>query len=80
MAQLQCMDAYLDTLNDELCQVNTHVDCIARWQAHLGGFIKPPSPSQEASEDKDNDGDSDDDDDDDGDEDVGLPSDQEMTA
>ena len=25
MAQLQGMDAHLDTLNDELCQVNTHV-------------------------------------------------------
>ena len=25
MAQLQCMDACLDTLSDELCQVNTHV-------------------------------------------------------
>ena len=23
MAQLQCMDACLDTLSDELCQVNT---------------------------------------------------------
>ena len=30
MAQLQRMDARLDTLNDELCQVNTHVGHIAR--------------------------------------------------
>ena len=30
MAQLVCMDAHLDTLNDELCQVNTHVGRIAR--------------------------------------------------
>ena len=29
MAQLECMDARLDTLNDELCQVNTHVGHIA---------------------------------------------------
>ena len=29
MAQLVRMDARLDTLNDELCQVNTHVGCIA---------------------------------------------------
>ena len=29
MAQLQCMDARLDTLNDELCQVNTRVGRIA---------------------------------------------------
>ena len=30
MTQLQCMDAYLDTLTDKLCQVNTHVGRIAR--------------------------------------------------
>ena len=30
MAQLLCMDACLDTLSDELCQVNTCVDRIAR--------------------------------------------------
>ena len=36
--------------------VNTHVGRIARWQAHLGGFIGSPSPSPEASEDKDDDG------------------------
>ena len=30
MAQLQRMDACLDTLNDELCQVNTHVGRIAQ--------------------------------------------------
>ena len=30
MAQLQCMDARLDTLSDELCYVNTYVDRIAR--------------------------------------------------
>ena len=29
MAQLECMDAHLNTLNDELCQVNTCVGCIA---------------------------------------------------
>ena len=29
MAQLQCMDARLDTLSDELCQVNTRVGRIA---------------------------------------------------
>ena len=29
MAQLVRMDAHLDTLNDELCQVNTHVGRIA---------------------------------------------------
>ena len=30
MAQLVCMDASLDTLNDELCQVNTRVSRITR--------------------------------------------------
>ena len=29
MAQLVRMDARLDTLSDELCQVNTRVSCIA---------------------------------------------------
>ena len=78
MAQLQGMDAHLDTLSDELCQVNTYVGHIARWQAPFGGFVESPSPSLEASEDEDNDGDSDDDDDED--EDVSSPSDDEMTA
>ena len=31
MAQLQHMDACLNTLNDELCQVNTRVGRIAKW-------------------------------------------------
>ena len=79
MAQLQRMDAFLDTLSDELCQVNTCVNCLARWQARLGGFVESPSPSLEASEDKDNDGESNDDDDDE-DEDASFSSDDEMTA
>ena len=61
MAQLQRMDACLDTLSTELYQVNTRVGLIARLQARLGGFVKSPSPPSEASEDDD---DSDDDDDD----------------
>ena len=79
MAQLQRMDAHLETLSDELCQVNTCVGHIARWQAHLGGFVESPSPSLEASEDEDDDGDSDDDDDD-KDDDASSPSDYKMTA
>ena len=55
------MDAHLDTLNDELCQVNTRIDCIARQQARFGGFVESPSPPPEASKD-DNDSDDDDDD------------------
>ena len=68
MVQLQCMDAHLNTLTDELCQVNTCVSCIARWQARLGGFIESPSPPLEASETSKDDDDSDNDDgDEDGD-------------
>ena len=39
MAQLQRMDARLDTLSDELCQVNTHVGRIAQRQTVMGGFL-----------------------------------------
>ena len=77
MVQLQCMDAHLDILSDELCQVNTCVGCIARWQACLGGFVVSPSPSPEASEGDDNDSD---DDDDDQDEDASSPSDDKMST
>ena len=69
------MDAYLDTLTNELCQVNTRVGRIARWQARLGGFIESPSPPPKAS---DNDDDSDDDDDED--EDASSPNDDEMST
>ena len=61
MTQLQCVDARLDTLTTEMYQMNTRVGYIAKRQAHLGGFVKSPSPPPEASEDDD---DSDDDDDD----------------
>ena len=57
MAQLQVMDALFNTLSDKLYQVNTHVDHITRWRAHLGGFVESPFPSPEASEDEDDDGD-----------------------
>ena len=59
MTQLQHMDARLDTLSDELCQVNTRVDRTAWWQARLGGFVQSPSPSPEASKDDDDNGDTD---------------------
>ena len=72
MAQLQCMDACLDTLSTELYQVNVHVNRIARWQA-AGGFAPKPTPSppypvasdSDAKDDDDNDGDDDDASDDD---------------
>ena len=65
MAQLQRMDAHLDTLSTELYQVNVHVGHIARRQASMGGFTpeatpSPSSPMTSASEDKDDDGDDDD--------------------
>ena len=55
MAQLVNMDARLNTLSDELCQVNTRVGCIAWRQAVIGGFVDSPPPTPEASEDKDDD-------------------------
>ena len=72
MVQFQCMDAHLDTLSDELCQVNTRVGRIAWQQACLGGFVTSLSPSPEASADED----SDDGDDDD----ASSSSDDEMTT
>ena len=78
MAQLVRMDACLDTLNDELCQVNTCVSRIARQQVVVGGFTVASSPSPLASEDESDDGiDSDDVDEDD---DNGSPSDDEMST
>ena len=80
MAQFQCMDACLDTLNDKLCQVNTCVSRIARRQARLGGFVVSPSPSLEASKDEDDDGDFGSDADATADEDASSSKDDEMTA
>ena len=79
MVQLQRMDACLDTLSDELCQLNTRVGRIARQQARLGGFVESPSPSPKASANKDDDGDFDDDDDDEN-EDASLPNEDEMST
>ena len=75
MAQLQRMDARLDTLSTELYQVNIHVDRIARWQVTMGGFAPEPTPSPphpiasnfDAKDDDDDDGDDNDTSDDDGD-------------
>ena len=77
MAQLQHMDARLDTFSDELCQVTTRVGRIAQRQAHLGGFVAFPSPSPKASKDEDaDDGTSDDDED----ENASSSSDDETTS
>ena len=67
MAQLQRMDARLDTLSTELYQVNVHVGRITRRQASMGGFAHETTPSPVASYSEDKDGDDDDDDGDDDD-------------
>ena len=78
IAQLVQMDAHLDTLSDELCQVNTHVGRITRRQVVMGGFTIASSPSPPASEDESDDGfSSNDDDEDDG---ASSPSDDEMST
>ena len=72
MAQLQHMDARLDTLSTELCQVNVRVGRIARRQVTMGGFAPEPTPSPphlvaSDSDVEDDDGDNDNTLDDDGD-------------
>ena len=66
------MDACLDTLSDELCQVNIHVGHIIRQQAVMGSFIVASSPSPPASEDESDDGSNSDD--------ASSPSDDEMST
>ena len=60
MAQLQRMDAHLDTLSDELCKVNTRVGHIARRQVKMGGYTIPSTPVAPADESDANDADDDD--------------------
>ena len=55
MAQLVHMNADLDTLSDELCQVNTCVGRITRRQFVMGDFTVASSPSPEASKDESDD-------------------------
>ena len=78
MAQLQRMDARLDTFTTKLYQVNTRIGRIARRQAHLGGFVESPSPSLVAPEEE-NDG-ADSSGTSDGDEDSSSSIDDEMIA
>ena len=75
IAQFQHMDARLDTLSNELCQVNTHVGRITQRHARFGGFAASSSPSLEASTDEDGD-----DGDNGEDEDVSSSSNDEMTT
>ena len=60
MAQLQRMDACLNTLSTKLYKVNVHVGRIARRQVIIGCFAHetsppPPPPVASDSEDKDDD-------------------------
>ena len=58
------MDARLDFLTNEMCQMNTRVGRIAHWQARMAGFVPSlsPSPSPKASADEDDDACTDEDD------------------
>ena len=64
MAQLQRMDARLDTLSTKLYQVNVCVGWIARQQATMGGYAPeaspPPPPPVASDSEDDDDGDADD--------------------
>ena len=78
MAQLQCLDARLDTLFIKLYQVNVRVGRIARWQVIMGYFApeaSPPPPPLVAS-----DSDSEDEDDDDGDDDDASDDDRDASS
>ena len=81
MAQLQRMDAHLDTLSTKLYQVNIRVGHIARRQATIGGFAPKasPSPPHVASDSEDED-DANGDDDDASDDDDGDSSTDEMST
>ena len=70
------MDARLDTLSDELCQVNTRVGRIAQRQAKMGGYTMPSTLVAPVDESDADDADSDDKDDGD----VRSPSDDEMST
>ena len=78
MAQLQCMDARLDTFSTELYQVNVRVGRIARWQAVIGGFAPEPTPSP--SHPVASDFDAENDDDDDGDDNVASDDDGDVSS
>ena len=59
MAQVQRLDAHLDTLSTELYQVNVRVGRITRRQAVMGGFVPeaPPPMASDSKAEDDDDGD-----------------------
>ena len=79
MAQLQRMDARLDTLSMELYQVNVRVSRIVQQQATMGGFALEPTPSPPHPVATDSDAE-DDDDDDDGDDDDASDDDGDASS
>ena len=80
MAQLQRMDAHLDTLSTELYQVNVRIGRIARQQVTMGGFAPEPTPSPPHPVASDSDAEDDDDDDDTSDDDGDASSTDEMST
>ena len=76
------IDARLDTLSDELCQVYTCVGCIAWRQAEMGGYTMPSTlvalANESDTDDANNDADADFDDEDDGD--ASSPNNDEMST
>ena len=78
MAQLQRMDARLDTLFTELYQVNIRVGRIARWQATMGDFAPEPTPSPPHLVASDSDAENNDDDD--GDDDDASDGDRDASS
>ena len=83
MAQLQRMDACLNTLFTELYQVNIRVGRIVPRQATMGGFAleaSPPPPPPVASDSEDEDDDDGDDDDASDDNDGDASSTDEMST
>ena len=79
MAQLQRMDACLDTLSTNLYQVNVRVGRITRRQAAMGDFAPEPTPSPPYPVASNSDAE-DDDDDDASDDDGDASSTDEMST
>ena len=80
MAQLQRIDAHLDTLSTKLYKVNVRVGYIARRQVTMGSFAPEPTPLPLHPVASDSDVEDDDDDDDDGDKDDASDDDGDVSS
>ena len=78
MAQLQHMDARLDTLSTKLYQVNIRVGRIAKRQVTIGRFAPEATPSPPSIDFDSDDDDGDDDDASENDNDGDISSTDEM--